>query len=93
MRDFRHLGGYDKWEMPPSGGQDVDLRMRLHHYAADTRSRIPKAARYIDGVEVCGDGLPNDFSDTRHRFCRGYAKVANCDPQALQGLSTTTDKL
>ena len=28
-KDFFAIGGYDEYDTPPSGGQDVDLRLRL----------------------------------------------------------------
>ena len=82
-QDFWFVGGYDQ-DSPPSGGQDVDLRERLFllaqvHASADRKLQQP----VMLGWKVCGCALANDFADISTKHDRGFAKVANCDPQIL----------
>lgn len=81
--DFWFIGGYDQ-DSPPAGGQDVDLRERLFLFAQTHASANRQLQQPVMlGWKVCGCALANDFADLSTKHDRGFAKVANCDPQIL----------
>jgi hypothetical protein len=75
--DFWSIGGYDE-SLSPSGGQDVQLRLRLGMYgvAEDSGTQNFKIKNY----QMVGGCFPNDFSNTSMKHDRGLAKTANSDP-------------
>jgi len=80
--DWLHLGGYDEDGTPPSGGQDVDLRVRLGQLAMATPGMTKKQHRFqVSGTDVVGGALANDFENTTHKHDRSTAKTANVSPQ------------
>lgn len=80
--DWLELGGYDEVDTPPSGGQDVDMRSRIELLANQSNPLFAKKRWTLDGEDICGGSLPNDFVDVRSE--RTTAKIANCDPAVLQ---------
>ena len=83
--DFMKIGGYDEYQTPPSGGQDVDLRIRLgmmqsHPSGAKTRS---EGDIRLTGQTLCGTDLPNDFERQDRGWLRGGSKVQNCDERVI----------
>ena len=79
-QDFFAIGGYDEYDTPPSGGQDVDLRLRLGQMAQRYRDTASKAEIKLKGKQLCGFALPNDFANTTVMWDRGQAKTVNVDP-------------
>ena len=80
-KDYLAIGGYDEFDTPPSGGQDVDLKLRLNQLAL-TAPHAKKWAGIIQlrGANLCGFALPNDFADTRTMWDRGQSKTVNVNP-------------
>ena len=77
-RLWTELGGYDE-AAGPVGYQDVDLRERIALKIG------PEAKpRWLQGAAACGGCVPNHAD---WKTDRGPAKIANCDPQILQGMT------
>ena len=81
--DWLYLRGYDEFETPPSGGQDVDMRTRCEKWGAAESPLIPIKATIV-GEDICGGALPNDFDNTSAQHDRGWSKVKHVDPAVLE---------
>ena len=88
-KDFFELGGYDEFETPPSGGQDIDMRDRLLKYAEANPGRIviPKKGLKID--HDFGSALPNDFTNTSRGWDRGGSKTVHVHPDTWERFGVT----
>ena len=76
------LGGYDQDGTPPSGGQDVDWRMRPGLFASQPHYQSKKQCQnQVDGEDVLGGALPNDFTNLARAHDRGHAKTVNVSPE------------
>jgi hypothetical protein len=87
--DFWAIGGYDE-SLGPSGGQDVQLRMRLGWYglASGGTDHVCKVKNY----QIAGGCLPNDFENICMKHDRGLAKTVNIDPVVLAKIKGPEDK-
>ena len=82
--DFWSVGGYDE-SLSPSGGQDVQLRLRLAMYGAAAGSGPTNFK--IKNFQLVGGCFPNDFENTSMKHDRGLAKTANIDPGVLSAIA------
>ena len=87
--DFWAIGGYDE-SLGPSGGQDVQLKMRLGWYglASGGTDHVCKVKNY----QIVGGCLPNDFENTTMKHDRALAKTVNIDPVELARFRGPEDK-
>jgi hypothetical protein len=91
LQDFLDIGGYDE-DGPPSSGQDVDVRNRLHWLGEQRGKTLVQCDIAISGEDICGGALPNDFDNTARKHDRGWAKVCNVDPAYLKKLGSDPTK-
>ena len=79
--DFARLGGYEQ-RMPPTAGQDNDLRDRIITEGKKTQQGRPRCSweLNIGDVNTGGIELPNDFNGTGSGHQKNTAKTKNIDP-------------
>jgi hypothetical protein len=87
--DFWAIGGYDE-NLTPSGGQDVQLRLRLGLYGVEKGNG--QQLKMITNYQLVGGCFPIDFECTTIKHDRGLAKTTNIDPALLKELPGTEDK-
>jgi hypothetical protein len=88
--DFWTIGGYDE-SLGPSGGQDVQLKMRLGWYglASGGTDHVCKVKNY----QIVGGCFPNDFANTAMKHDRALAKTVNIDPVLLAKFKGPEEKM